>query len=111
MNSETTPDAGTCTSEPHGSAVLGRSLSMPLTRWWLKTRPCSRGEQLNHDGTPPCIEFYVPWWAWPLELAHCAIFGRARLLPNAAVHQPLGAASARLQAVWCDDLFGTDLTV
>lgn len=23
-----------------------------------------------------CVEVYVPWWAWPLEMAHRAIFGR-----------------------------------
>lgn len=83
---------GTCTSDPHGSAVLGRSLPMPLTRWWLKTRACSRGIQLNHDGTPPCVEFYVPWWTWPLELTHRVIFGRARILQN---HEISGQRAAK----------------
>gem|GEM_PF-5263448 len=50
-----------------------------LCRWWLRTRSCRLGIQLNNDGTPPCIEFYVPWWAWPLELLHIAVFGRAKL--------------------------------
>ena len=25
------------------------------------------------------VELYVPWWAWPLELAHRAVFGPVSL--------------------------------
>ena len=41
-------------------------------RWWLATRPV-------HDADMPVVEFYVPWWAWPLELCHRAIFGVDRI--------------------------------
>lgn len=52
-----------------------RALPLPLCRWWLKTRPCSRGIQLGPPNTPPAVEFYVPWWAWPLEWLHRLVFG------------------------------------
>ncbi len=48
----------------------GNALPLPLCRWWLRTRPDRNGVQLNQDGTPPCVEFYVPIWAWPFELLH-----------------------------------------
>ena len=51
-----------------------------LTRWWLKTRVVKRAVQVNKDkGIPPCVEFYVPFWAWPLELLYIAIFGNTKL--------------------------------
>ena len=51
-----------------------------LCRWWLKTRDIKNPIQLNPgEGIPPAVEFYVPWWAWPLELLHRLIFGHARL--------------------------------
>ena len=63
--------------------VLGTELSVPLTKWWLKVRPCKSAIQINaNQGIPPCIEFYVPFWAWPFELLHrlyCLIFGKDKL--------------------------------
>ncbi len=48
-----------------------------FTRWWLKWRPCKRAVQINAgQGIPACIEFYVPWYAWPLEFIHRMIFGK-----------------------------------
>ena len=59
---------------------LGTGRPRWLCRWWLLTRPCARGEQLDSCGAfSPSIEFFVPWWAWPLELLHRAIFGSTRL--------------------------------
>jgi hypothetical protein len=54
-----------------------KSLPKPLTRWWVKTRPCKNAVQLGPKGMPACVEFYVPWYAWPLELMHHAVFGKA----------------------------------
>ena len=59
--------------------VERKSLPKPLTRWWLKTRPCKNAIQMGPKDTPACIEFYVPLWAWPLELIHRLVFGRAVL--------------------------------
>ena len=59
-----------------------KSLPKPLTRWWLRTRLCKNGIQLGPEGMPACMEFYVPWWAWPLELTHRLIFGRAVIEEN-----------------------------
>jgi len=68
---------------------VGISLPKILCRWWLRIRPCKNGVQLSGadircDGItiiqmPACIESYVPWWAWPLELIHRSIFGHAKL--------------------------------
>lgn len=65
----------------HETRSAGISLPAPLCRWWLRARPTTRGIQLNND-MPPCFELYVPWWAWPLELAHRLFFGQARLKGN-----------------------------
>ena len=59
--------------------TTGTCRPKPFTRWWLKSRPTTLGIQLNDDGTPPCIEFYVPWWAWPLELLHMVVFGSTKI--------------------------------
>ena len=60
--------------------ITKTALPIPLQRWWLRTRNCKLGIQMNpEDGMPACIEFYVPWWAWPLELIHRAIFGYPKL--------------------------------
>lgn len=59
---------------------IGHTLPLPLCRWWLRTRECELGVQVpTADAMPACIEFYVPWWGWPLEWLHRLIFGRARL--------------------------------
>lgn len=50
-----------------------------FTRWWVKTRPCKNCTQLEPKNLPPAVEFYVPWYAWPLELLHRLFFGVAML--------------------------------
>jgi hypothetical protein len=59
--------------------MVGIGLSTPLTRWWLKSRPCELGEQTEPRILEPCVEFYVPLWAWPFELLHRLIFGKSKL--------------------------------
>lgn len=49
---------------------IGKSRHKLLCRWWLKTKTCC-----NSD----IIEFYVPWYAWPIELFHRLIFGYHKL--------------------------------
>jgi hypothetical protein len=51
-----------------------------LRRWWLRFRPC-KTQILASEYTGYALEFYVPWWAWPFELIHRMIFGRAKLTP------------------------------
>jgi hypothetical protein len=59
---------------------IGRQRPLPLCRWWLKLRPHKRGTYLGHCGANgPIMEFYVPWWAWPLELLHRLVFGYAKI--------------------------------
>jgi len=48
-------------------------------RWWLRCRPASGAVQLGRADFAPVQEFYVPWWAWPLEWLHRLIYGKARL--------------------------------
>ncbi len=62
---------------PHETTTI-KARPLPLLKWWQRTRPRKRGIQLNTD-LPPCVEFYVPWWGWPLELTHRAIFGTPKL--------------------------------
>lgn len=58
--------------------TIGKSLPRPLCKWWLRTRDCKG--QIPTDGwIHPAIEFYVPFWAWPLELLHRAFFGNPKL--------------------------------
>jgi hypothetical protein len=59
--------------------VHGTALPRPQCRWWLRTRPCSHGVQIGPEGIPAAVEFYVPWWAWPFELLHWLVFGKASL--------------------------------
>ena len=59
--------------------VMCEALPKPLTRWWIKTRPCKNAVQIGPKGMPACIEFYVPLWAWPFELLHRVVFGRTVL--------------------------------
>jgi hypothetical protein len=61
--------------------VIGKSRPIYLCRWWLKMRECKRATLIGNPqpGVLPVQEFYVPWWAWPLELLHRIIFGRAKL--------------------------------
>lgn len=60
--------------------VVGIGKRKIFTRWWLSTRPCKNAVQLNvGEGIPACVEFYVPIWAWPLELLHRVVFGTVKL--------------------------------
>ena len=54
---------------------IGRFTQRPklFCKWWLKTRPCKNTVQT-------CIEFYVPFWAWPFELLHRAFFGSVKFI-------------------------------
>lgn len=65
---------------------FGKSLPKPCLKWWLHTRDVKGQIAAPGVDLPPCIEFYVPWWAWPLELAHRMIFGREKIQGD---HQPL----------------------
>jgi hypothetical protein len=58
---------------------MGRTRHPILCRWWLKTRPIRVPEYRSDDKV---LEFYVPWWAWPLELLHRIIFGSSRIYPR-----------------------------
>ena len=65
-----------------GYACFSTATGRPelLTRWWLKTRTIKRAIQINkNEGISPCVEFYVPFWAWPLELLYSLIFGSSKL--------------------------------
>jgi len=69
------------TKNEENGYMLGTSLSLPkyLCRWWLRTRPCKNAVQINAgQGIPASVEFYVPFWAWPFEILHRAIFGSTR---------------------------------
>lgn len=53
-----------------------------LCRWWLGTRhvaPVLHSDGLNGTWIAS-QEIYVATWAWLFELAHRAIFGRAKLI-------------------------------
>ncbi len=62
---------------PQELFVVGKSRHPLLCRWWLRTRKIKPEPR----GGMPVFEFYTPWWAWPLELLHRLVFGRARLEP------------------------------
>ena len=47
-------------------------------RWWRKSRPSTKSIQLNKN-LPPCLESYVPWWAWPLEWISNFFYGKIRI--------------------------------
>lgn len=53
-----------------------KSLSAPVVTWWTRTRVCKNAIQMYPKDLPPCVEFYVLWWSWPLELIHRCVFGR-----------------------------------
>lgn len=63
--------------------TVGKIRPLPLRRWWLRTRPVGfRALQEYHAEDAvfdPVVEFYVPWWAWPLEFLYILIFGRDKL--------------------------------
>lgn len=51
-----------------------------LCKWWLRAEKIREIQPLTPDGLR-CAEWrmVVPWWAWPLELVHRAVFGGARI--------------------------------
>lgn len=57
----------------------GVAVSRPyiFCRWWLRTRKCTPSQIGGASA-----EFYVPLWAWPLELMHRLLFGKATLQEN-----------------------------
>lgn len=62
---------------------IRKAKPIPLCRWWLRTRliPGDVTTRVNFAGmkdsvtSSPVVEFYVPWWAWPLEWMHRLVFG------------------------------------
>lgn len=60
---------------------VGVSRHKLLSRWWLRTREVKNiPVPLTSLGYP--IEFYVPFWAWPLEILHRLIFGTTKINCN-----------------------------
>ena len=49
-----------------------------LTKFWLRCRPLPEIKDGNsmYQGIS---EFYVPWWAWPLEIFYNLVFGKVKL--------------------------------
>jgi hypothetical protein len=60
-------------------SVMIASLPKPFRKWWLATRPVKDAVQIDGQGIPPVVEFYVPWWAWPIEAVHRLVFGYPEL--------------------------------
>ena len=52
---------------------IGQTNFKLFTRWWIKCR------ELKSEGNFQVHEFYVPWYAWPLELVHRMIFGSTKI--------------------------------
>ena len=49
-----------------------------LTRWWLKTREIT--PSTYSDGlVGASYEFYVPFWAAPLDFLYTLVFGKAEI--------------------------------
>lgn len=48
------------------------------SKWWMRMEVLEQYYDAKgaEHGT---LRFYVPWWAWPLELFHRAIFGYPKL--------------------------------
>jgi hypothetical protein len=47
------------------------------SRWWARVRSIPITKEAS--GFTAAAEFYVPWWAWPLELTYKALFGATKL--------------------------------
>ena len=47
-----------------------------LCKWWMRVEPLKFEPSSRLQSG---ARFYVPWWAWPLELVHRAIFGRVKI--------------------------------
>lgn len=62
----------------HDNYVVGIARPWYFSRWWIKTRTIVPTIYDNGlIGAP--IEFYVPWYSWPLELLYRGIFGKVTL--------------------------------
>lgn len=50
-------------------------------RWWTRTKLAYEPEGCpEYPKLPEAVyEFYIPWWGWPFELVHRAIFGRVKM--------------------------------
>jgi len=46
-------------------------------KWWVRVREIE--SIWTPQGWTGCAEFYVPFWAWPLELGHRMIFGNPKV--------------------------------
>ena len=63
----------------HDDYSVSEGLPRCLTKWWMRCRSC---QSVQIDGLwTACSEFYVPWWAWPLEIVHRLAFGKVKVLP------------------------------
>jgi hypothetical protein len=61
-------------------------------KWWRRIRKCDEYSLpletsvkiINKEGERifkmDVMEFYTPWWAWPFELLHRAIFGNSKFI-------------------------------
>lgn len=58
--------------------TFGRSRHPALCRWWLSARKVPK-HPIEPAGMP-CFKLVVPFWAWPLELLHRAVFGKAKII-------------------------------
>lgn len=60
------------------NSKYGISRHKLLSRWWLKTREVKDiAVPLTSLNYP--IEFYIPFWAWPLEILYRLIFGATKI--------------------------------
>lgn len=72
------------TSEVIMDYEQGIGLPPCKTRWWLRSRDLKNYPKsiIWHGDKKyliPLREVYIPWWGWPFELIHRAIFGRVTL--------------------------------
>jgi len=56
-------------TENPSNYIAMKSNHLLFCRWWCRSRPVDDG----------MMEFYVPWWAKPLDFIHRMIFGRVKL--------------------------------
>ena len=57
---------------------VGKSKHWLFCKWWMRIRPVV-SQAIPCPSSCRCVEFYVPWWAWPFELIHRAIFGKTKI--------------------------------
>lgn len=51
------------------------------SRWWLRVRQIG-AVQITGDVRTAVHEFYVPWWAKPLDFVHGLVFGQPTIFLN-----------------------------